>query len=70
MGGFFGDQQFVIELLVYGLFHLALHHAKVQHHSLLIQAALQFHIHLPAFAQQSAFLMQVGEIHYSKLIDK
>ena len=55
----------MIKLLINGSFNLFFDIGEIQDHTLVVSLPLKANIHVPAFPQQTAIAVQIGEIHGS-----
>ena len=68
--GLQGHHQGVVDAVVDGAFDALLDRAKVEHHRLRVEVALQFDVDDPGFAHESARAVEVGEIRDGEMVDE
>ena len=65
-----GNQQGVIDAGVDGALEASLDFAEVEHHGLVVQLAVQFHVHDPALADQAARGIKNCAVDDSQVFDE
>ncbi len=65
-----GDYQAMVNALVNDLFDGPFDGTKIEDHALLIEFACQHNINDPAFANQPALVIKIGEVNDCQVVDK
>jgi hypothetical protein len=60
----------MIKMCIQPLLDPALDHTEITDHSLRVKTAIQYQLHRPGFAHQTALGMKVGKIHMGQIIDE